>query len=273
MTDDTPDLSGRTFLIADDQSFIRNLIQGALRRYGAEDIIHAASGREALTHLATPGAEIDCAICDWNMEPVTGLELLQMIRAGSAPDTARDQCVVMLTGHADSPVVNTALELDVHGFLVKPVAQDKLIGALQQAMTSEIALKPVEAYKEVDLVDVPDTLDDPDGRTSPWVIWPKRENASAPPDAAIDTIRNEAETAERHPNASAYKNKRRRPLDYVDPGAVLAEDIVSEDGTVLLGAGVVLTDHILTRLKEIASANEHRAYVVIGEPSSEAASE
>src|SRR5690242_7500239 len=75
------ELSKTSFLIADDKAFFRDMIQTALTRAGARDIKHAKTIETAVEALnrATVGA----VICDWEMAPIGGLELLRMIRCRS----------------------------------------------------------------------------------------------------------------------------------------------------------------------------------------------
>src|SRR4051812_9552240 len=102
--------SRRRFLIVDDKPFIRQVIQGILRSAKISDAPqYAGSGEEAIRVLRTHGSAIDCILCDWNMAPVDGLQLLRAIRSGEVPGCRADICFVMITGQSEPDVVNLAL--------------------------------------------------------------------------------------------------------------------------------------------------------------------
>ena len=105
-TRNVADYSAHQFLIVDDKQFLRNLIQGMLVRCQGRDILQAADGAAATTILTEPDCQIDCVLCDWNMEPVNGLELLRSIRAGQLENTPRNLCFILLTGYGDESVVS-----------------------------------------------------------------------------------------------------------------------------------------------------------------------
>lgn len=263
---DLANYSDLNFLIADDKAFIRNIIQSMLRRCRAGSISHANSGRDALRILKESKGRINCLISDWNMEPIDGLELLQIIRTGGVKGTPRDLCVLMVSGHSRSPLVKAALELDVNGFLVKPVAIDKMTATIDQAKVKTWTPKKVEAYQDVDLFDIPDNLKDPERLNPVWVLWPKRPQGVDVVADKLARVHEEAAASLADPSPPlVFKNKRRRPLEYVPPGLRLAEDIVTADGAMLLSAGVILTEKLLARLRDLADESEHRAYITVGD--------
>lgn len=83
------------------------------------------------------------------------------------PRIPREQPFIMLTGHGDAEVVKTAVMLDVNGYLVKPVAKDKLEHAIARAFTQSISVRAPEYYRGLQLARV-HSLDtspnNPDGK-------------------------------------------------------------------------------------------------------------
>ena len=59
-----------------------------------------------------------------------GLQLLKALRTGMIPSTRPDTCFIMMSGTAETDVVKTAAELDVSGYLVKPLVPEKLRNAI-----------------------------------------------------------------------------------------------------------------------------------------------
>jgi two-component system chemotaxis response regulator CheY len=68
-------------LVADDSRVMRQIVARTLRQagFGDHDLIEAADGRQAY-ELATAETP-DLVISDWNMPEMSGLEVLQRLRA------------------------------------------------------------------------------------------------------------------------------------------------------------------------------------------------
>jgi two-component system chemotaxis response regulator CheY len=75
----------------------------------------------------------DVILCDVNMRPVGGLELVAWMRA-QPTIAAREIPIIMVTAHSDAPIVRRAMELGVSGYLVKPVAPMALRMRLEKAL-------------------------------------------------------------------------------------------------------------------------------------------
>jgi two-component system chemotaxis response regulator CheY len=261
-----PDYGQKKFLVADDKAFVRGLVQSMLLRMNVRHIKHAANGREAVTALQSAGGRYDCIISDWNMEPVSGLELLRMVRCGQAGGARPDTCFIMLTGHADADVVKTAMALDVNGYLVKPVSYEKLAKAVTAAFDRTIKVKPPAEYQDVSLVATPQTVPELVKAVPPWILWIKREPRQGADSARLDQIRQEAAKTNRFAaGAALLKNVERRPIDQVKAGMVLAESIYSEDGMLLLAEGIVLSAALLGRLHELAIESGEDVTLRVGE--------
>ena len=72
------DLSAPVLVVDDYQTMIR-IIRNLLKQLGFENVDEAADGAEALAKMKTK--KYGLVISDWNMEPMTGYELLQEVRA------------------------------------------------------------------------------------------------------------------------------------------------------------------------------------------------
>ena len=119
-----------------------------LRHFGAADVERAEGVQTALARC-NPRDPFDCIICDFNMKPINGVQLLQAIRAGKRPELKREQSFILLTGHGDMDVVRAAKGLDVSAYVVKPVAADTFIKAVTRALESAPTLKPIVEYERV----------------------------------------------------------------------------------------------------------------------------
>lgn len=154
MTEDR-NFSSHHVLVADDKAVVRSIVTRMLQRGAVESVREAASGVGALDVLVEPKNKIDCVLCDWNMEPMNGLQVLSLVRRGAIKGIPRDLRIIMLTGHADPSLVKIAASLDANGYLIKPVAYDKLVRAVEMAFAKSDWLKPAKHYAAVKVPSVP----------------------------------------------------------------------------------------------------------------------
>ena len=138
-----------SFLVVDDESVIVDIIASILQTLSARKVLKCVSAMTALNILSDSNVKIDCVISDHGMEPITGLELLQRIRDGRNPGMVRDTRFVMLTGHGEVEVVQTAAKLDVDGYAIKPISQKGLVQTLNRAFARKRILKSGSEYGAV----------------------------------------------------------------------------------------------------------------------------
>jgi YesN/AraC family two-component response regulator len=127
------DIRNLSFLIVDDEDSCLAAVESILRSLGASRIVTAKNGSEAISKLARASSPIDCTLSDFQMPHGNGLQLLKALRTGMIPSTRPDTCFIMMSVNADTDVVKTAAELDVSGYLVKPLAPEKLRAAISRA--------------------------------------------------------------------------------------------------------------------------------------------
>lgn len=111
-------------LIVDDFEFPRMVIRNMLHALGYEshnNILEAANGLEAFDVMKEE--QIDLIICDWTMPIMTGLELLQKIRA--TPELAETP-FIMLTAAAEKENIMGAIKAGVSQYIVKPFTAETL---------------------------------------------------------------------------------------------------------------------------------------------------
>ncbi len=150
------DFSAHTFVIVDDESAILNLIAALVTSAGAKKVHKCKSAQEAQNVLTDPNVKVDCIISDHQMEPVTGLELLQKIRVGTNLGVSRNLRFLMLTGFGEEEVVKSALALDVDGYIIKPVSQGALIASIEKAFVRKRMLKGASDYAAVPVFSSPE---------------------------------------------------------------------------------------------------------------------
>jgi len=139
------------FLVIDDDRAILELIDAMLRIAGVGSVIKSAGCLAALNVMADQRKKIDCIVCDHSMPNMTGLELLRDIRSAKYSHVPRDIPFIMVTAHGQEAVVKAAVQLDVNGYIVKPLSKDALVKVVHRAFNRTPAMKPPEDYSGVPL--------------------------------------------------------------------------------------------------------------------------
>ncbi|ORE94554.1 response regulator [Acuticoccus yangtzensis] len=113
-------------LVVDDYKTMVRIIKNLLRQIGFTDVDDASDGSEALEKIK--GKTYGLVISDWNMEPMTGYELLKQVRAN--PETA-ELPFIMVTAEAKSENVVAAKKAGVNNYIVKPFNAQTLKGKIE----------------------------------------------------------------------------------------------------------------------------------------------
>lgn len=103
------------FLVVDDFSTMRRIVRNLLKELGYTNVDEAEDGAIALQKLLGGGFEF--VVTDWNMPNMTGLELLQAIRANAQ---LKDLPVLMITAEAKKENIIAAAQAGASGYIVKP---------------------------------------------------------------------------------------------------------------------------------------------------------
>ncbi len=125
-------------LVADDMDIIRDMVGGCLREMGANGIAMAANGEIAWKLLNK--AHFDLIICDWAMPQLSGLELLQRVRASAEHEHIP---FLMLTASTAKDDVLAAAEAGVTDYLTKPFQARELEVRIIK-MLGEVKLQPAQ---------------------------------------------------------------------------------------------------------------------------------
>ena len=102
-------------LVVDDYSTMVRIIRNLLRQLGFEHIDDANDGAAALAKMRTH--KYGLVISDWNMEPMTGYDLLKQMRAD--PELGRTP-FIMVTAESKTENVIAAKKAGVSNYIVKP---------------------------------------------------------------------------------------------------------------------------------------------------------
>jgi two-component system chemotaxis response regulator CheY len=102
-------------LIVDDYNTMVRIIRNLLRQLGFEHIDDANDGSEALAKMQQ--RKYGLVISDWNMEPMTGYDLLQQVRSDPGLSTTP---FIMVTAESKTENVIAAKKAGVSNYIVKP---------------------------------------------------------------------------------------------------------------------------------------------------------
>ena len=108
-------------LIVDDYATMVRIIRNLLKQLGFENIDDAGDGSTALAKLRSK--HYGLVISDWNMEPMTGYDLLREVRG----DPALAQTpFIMVTAESKTENVIAAKKAGVNNYIVKPFNAETL---------------------------------------------------------------------------------------------------------------------------------------------------
>jgi len=108
-------------LIVDDYKTMLRIIANLLKQLGFNNIDEATDGSMALSKLREKPYGL--VISDWNMEPMTGLQLLKEVRAD---DRLKGMPFIMITAESKTENVVAAKQAGVNNYIVKPFHAETL---------------------------------------------------------------------------------------------------------------------------------------------------
>lgn len=131
------------FLIVDDNSFSRVMINRILKQFGAQEVSEASNGADAKIFIKSSSPDI--IITDWMMEPVDGMELVRWIREDNdcpAPFTP----VIMVSAFSHLKNILQARDAGINEFLAKPISAKSLLARVQAVIDKPRQYVRAEAY-------------------------------------------------------------------------------------------------------------------------------
>ncbi|KJV05931.1 chemotaxis protein CheY [Elstera litoralis] len=108
-------------LIVDDYKTMLRIIRNLLKQLGFDNVDEATDGSTALARLREKNYGL--VISDWNMEPMTGLQLLREVRSDAK---LKHIPFVMVTAESKTENVIAAKEAGVTNYIVKPFNAETL---------------------------------------------------------------------------------------------------------------------------------------------------
>lgn len=119
--------SGRPVCVVDDDDAVRDSVRILLESHGLTVRDYAS----ARAFLADKAPEKGCLLLDLHMPEMSGLELLENLRADHVGIP-----VVIMTGRSDAGLRARAQRAGVVAFLDKPVDEDELLDSIESAFVA-----------------------------------------------------------------------------------------------------------------------------------------
>ena len=121
-------------LVIDDYQTMVRIICNLLKQIGYENVDTASNGAQALEMIKVK--KYGLVISDWNMQPMTGFELLQKLRGDVA---LSDTPFIMVTAESKTDNVIAARKAGVSSYIVKPFNAATLKAKIDAVFTARAA--------------------------------------------------------------------------------------------------------------------------------------
>ncbi len=118
-------------LIVDDHKTMLRIIRNLLAQLNLNNVDEAYDGQDALRRLTQK--KYDLILSDWNMMPMTGLELLQYVRT-DATYGHKHAPFIMITAEARPENVAEAVKAGVDNYIVKPFNAETLESKIKNVL-------------------------------------------------------------------------------------------------------------------------------------------
>jgi two-component system, chemotaxis family, chemotaxis protein CheY len=116
-------------LIVDDYKTMLRIIRNLLKQIDFNNVEEATDGSEALAKLKT--GHYGLVISDWNMQPMTGLELLTEVRQDPK---LKSLPFIMITAESKVENVVAAKQAGVSNYIVKPFNAETLKDKIEKVL-------------------------------------------------------------------------------------------------------------------------------------------
>jgi len=116
-------------LIVDDYRSMLRIIQNLLKQLEFNNVDEAVGGEQALAKLRA--GNFGLVLCDWNMAPMTGLDLLKEVRADQR---LKNMPFIMITAESKTENVVAAKQAGVSNYIVKPFNAETLREKIEKVL-------------------------------------------------------------------------------------------------------------------------------------------
>ena len=132
-----------TVFLVDDDSSVRRALARLIRAAGYK--VEAFASAQQFFQSKPETAGVACLVLDVRMPGLNGLELQEALQAANVAIP-----IIFITGHGDIPMSVQAMKAGAVDFLPKPVREEALLPAIEQAL-ARAARQCAEAAELVDI--------------------------------------------------------------------------------------------------------------------------
>lgn len=126
-------------LVVDDSRIMIGILRNLLGQIGFRSIDDVNDGPSALTKMRA-GKRYGLVISDWNMEPMSGYDLLCEIRRD---EILKRTPFIMVTGEAKTENVIAARKAGVSNYIVKPFNAQTLKAKIEAVLSARTVASPL----------------------------------------------------------------------------------------------------------------------------------
>jgi signal transduction histidine kinase/CheY-like chemotaxis protein/purine-cytosine permease-like protein len=132
------DLKGKKVLIVDDNVAAQEILEDALQSFSL-DVVVASSGAEGITMVEEADNEkpFDLIIMDWQMPEMNGIRTAEIIK--KHPGLKQIPKIIMLTAYGREEIARQAEEVQLDGFMVKPMNPSILFETIGEVLGGKVA--------------------------------------------------------------------------------------------------------------------------------------
>ena len=116
-------------LIVDDYATMLRIVRNLLKQIGFNNVDEASDGAQALHKMRMK--RYGLVISDWNMEPMTGIQLLREVRQDN---DLKATPFIMVTAESKTENVVEAKKAGVSNYIVKPFNSETLKGKIASVL-------------------------------------------------------------------------------------------------------------------------------------------
>lgn len=148
------ELRNYTIMVVEDHDFQRRMTLRLLMDLGAEKLMEAANGREALKLLADRGVPVDIILCDLDMPEMDGVEFLRHVAEGQLAQGVAVVSAVEISILNTVETMAKAYGLQVLNSISKPLSLQELKSCLSGFQPQENVKKVYVTHTEFNAEDL-----------------------------------------------------------------------------------------------------------------------
>jgi len=210
-------------LLVEDDKFLRQIHTHVLKSITDEEILTAHNGHDAKNLFFNH--PVDLLITDMQMPEMNGLELIKQIRCGKT-QVSPALPIIAVSTYSNPEVLAACIELEINGFLVKPISGKGTYLKIKKALSEKPTLTNFANFQKVN--------------TNIEILQTGEAN------------KEQSGSKKAKPSADEQAHKGRKvSLDELESGMVLQSTIQTKDGRSLLEKGKPLNDNLINRLHDL----------------------